>query len=666
MSPRLLFLTVALPALALRAHPAAAQWFPNGVPVCVSCQPDFAHVVPDALGGAYVAWRDGRDYSTTGDDAYSQHVTGAGAVEPGWPALGFPVGVLPRSQVPFSIAVDNLGGVIVAWEDLRNGGTGGTSMDVYAQRIQSNGTLAAGWPISGTAVTRAPDFQSQPVVASDGTGGAFIAWYDWRNYLTSDTDVYAQHLTESGSVSTGWPDGGLSVCTAPSYQNPPSIVADGEGGTVMVWDDGRSGNRNDIYAQRLRPDGTIPPGWVANGLPVVLDRAKPQVAPDDAGGFYVGCSTIDPNTFSDAQYYVQRFQFSGTRSPGWPEGGVRVCVAPSYRDGLKVAPDGTGGLLLAWYDGRPNPSGIQIYAARVLADGSPVPGWAADGVRVSDTTLPGNQFDPSIASDGQGGAYIAWEWEIGTRYIWVQHLTAAGTVAPGWPRYGLRAADTFGQFDPVVVSDGAGGAIVVWEERGGTGGRRGLFAQRYLMDGVVAAQVSLVTAKAEPQAVRLAWHVGGAGSFQATVERRGERNDWQPLGVVAADGTGRIEYEDRSITPGERYAYRLAYDDDGTARYTTEAWIEVPRALTLALEGLRPNPAVAGLNVSFMLPAATSATLALLDVGGRRVIEREVGALGVGRHLLLLADGRQLAPGMYWLRLSQAGETRLARGVVVR
>ena len=125
------------------------------------------------------------------------------------------------------------------------------------------------------------------------------------------------------------------------------------------------------------------------------------------------------------------------------------------------------------------------------------------------------------------------------------------------------------------------------------------------MDGVVAAQVSLVSAEALPDRVKLVWHAADAVLFHGTVERRGERTGWTPLGAVDADGTGRIEFEDRGVTLGERYAYRLAYSNDGTTRYTAETWVAVPRELILSLEGLRPNPAVAELCASFTLPAAS-------------------------------------------------------------
>jgi len=56
----------------------------------------------------------------------------------------------------------------------------------------------------------------------------------------------------------------------------------------------------------------------------------------------------------------------------------------------------------------------------------------------------------------------------------------------------------------------------------------------------------------------------------------------------------------------------------------------------------------------------------VLDVSGRRRLVHEIEGLGPGSHVLRLGAATQLAPGVYWLRLSHRGEQRLARGIIVR
>ncbi len=636
--------------------PAAAQWNPLGAPVCVSpCVPEYHLVIPDGSGGVFIAWHDTRDYGSTRDDVYAQRLTALGVPAPGWPATGLPICVLPKGQVPTSIVADGQGGVIAVWYDQRHKG----EVDLYAQRVLGDGSIAPGWPLNGAPVTRAPGGQSFGFMTPDGTGGAYVAWDDV-------VDVYAQHLSPDGSVASGWPVDGLPICIEAGFQSATGIVADGLGGAVIVWGDGRRlALAADTYAQRILSDGSIAPGWTPGGIPILLDRGFSKAAPDAAGGFYAACGSVVPQGIRD--YVVQRFTFAGTVAPGWPDSGIVVCAAPDFRNDLQVTTDALGGLLLAWFDYRPSPAGyIEIYAARVLPDGSFPPGWPVNGLRISDDTNLGSEYDPSIAPDGLGGAYVAWVWDRSTAFpAYVQHITAAGTVAPGWPPHGVLVAPTNHQIDPQVVADGAGGAIVAWREAHLDGSRRGIFAQRFGADGPTPVQVSLASVEAGPDRVVLTWQGPGIGNLVAKVYRRSDETSWLLLGAPQADGADRLRHEDRSVRAGERHAYRLGYFEEGEEQFTAETWVDVPLRFSLALEGFSPNPSTGTAVVTFTLPTKESATLEILDVMGRRVLSREVGSLGAGHHRFPLADGL-LSPGVYLVRLIQNNEARVVRGLVLR
>jgi hypothetical protein len=90
-----------------------------------------------------------------------------------------------------------------------------------------------------------------------------------------------------------------------------------------------------------------------------------------------------------------------------------------------------------------------------------------------------------------------------------------------------------------------------------------------------------------------------------------------------------------------------------------------PQAIAFALEGVRPNPTAGrALKVAFSLPTALPARLEVLDVMGRLVTRRDVGSLGAGSHVVDLAAGRTLAPGLYLVRLRQGGNARVTRVAV--
>src|SRR5262245_51667985 len=61
------------------------------------------------------------------------------------------------------------------------------------------------WLSNGRPVALGDSVQSSPVVAADGSGGAFIAWQDYRS---GRWVVYVQRLTADGVPAPNWPLGG--------------------------------------------------------------------------------------------------------------------------------------------------------------------------------------------------------------------------------------------------------------------------------------------------------------------------------------------------------------------------------------------------------------------------------------------------------------------------
>jgi hypothetical protein len=182
---------------------------------------------------------------------------------------------------------------------------------------------------------------------------------------------------------------------------------------------------------------------------------------------------------------------------------------------------------------------------------------------------------------------------------------------------------------------------------------------------VTPVLVSLASANAFPDHVTVTWYSASSEVNEAYVYRL-EDDEWLLKGAVTRTGSGQLIYEDRDVTPGKRYAYRLGVRDGTIERFMGEVSIVVPSRFTLRIDGVRPNPTDRDVWVSFTLPVDGSATLSLVDVTGRRVRFREVGSLGRGRHVLDLAEGELLPAGVYIVRLEQGGKASSKRVSVVR
>jgi len=639
------------------ASPARAAWPPNGVAVGgTKARANNARGIPDGAGGWYIAWED-HQIDPSSPDIRLQHLAATGDPVAGWPTSAIIVSGLPTDERVPQLAQDGSGGILVTWQDARNG-----SWDVYVQRYSFGGAIMPGWPAGGALATGAFGQQQNPSVATDGAGGAYLVWRDGRTIdIDGHDSCYAQHVTSTGSIAAGWPVDGLEV--SPYNTSDQRIMSDGGLGCFVIWTDSRGGGTIpdgiDVYGQHLLANGLIASPWLVNGNLLAHGRGAEDLLPDGVGGLYATAYETTPLTSpEDARYWVYRYDSNGVPSTGWTSNGVPLQATASLRNELSSAADSLGGVLASWDDG--NSFGGDVYANRVLPNGSIAPGWGANGIPISDPNNPDEDVS-SVGPDGSGGAYFAWEKVVsGRERTYTQHFGSNGTIFPGWPIGGLLAGTNITeQVDPKVVVDGLGNALIIWLERSE-------MAQLFLMNGIVATNLSLVSSDARSDRVTLIWQGQHAGDLTATVNRHRENESWQPVGAAIRDADDRLRYEDRDVTPGERYAYRLGFTEGGSAQFTAETWVDVPSGAVFALEGLRPNPAVDAIRVSFSLPTASSATIELLDLAGRRLIDREVGQLGIGRHVLRLDSGERIAPGVYWLRLHQGVQQALARAVVMR
>lgn len=319
--------------------------------------------------------------------------------------------------------------------------------------------------------------QSNPQLVADGAGGAIVAWVDLRN---GNEDIYAQHVLASGVVDPAWPVNGLALCTAPDNQRYPTVVSDDAGGAIVTWMDLRSGASYDIYAQHVLGPGAVDPLWPGNGVAVcdaVHDQARPIIAPDGAGGAIITWHDYRGNVNWDI--YAQRILVSGSPDPAWPSNGRALCWAANEQSYPRIVTDGGGGAIVTWQDWRN--SQWDIYAQRVSAAG--VTQWTSNGLAIS--LAQDSQSYPCLVSDGAGGAIITWNEDRDADWdIYAQRVLAAGNVDPAWPVNG-RALCTASQDQdsPVILADDSGGAIVAWEDF--RDGNWDVYAQRVDSSGTI-------------------------------------------------------------------------------------------------------------------------------------------------------------------------------------
>ena len=547
----------------------------------------------------------------------------AAAAWPNDPLVNVPLCTAAGDQLWPAATSDGSGGAIVSWTDIRAGADYSYS-NLYVQRISANGVPQ--WETNGASVCSAQGDQATSAlgIVSDGSGGAIVTWNDFRS--GTSYDIYAQRISAAGTPL--WTNDGVPVCIATGNQQAPAIIADGAGGAIITWFDNRNGNY-DIFAQRISNDGAS--SWTTDGVALCVAagfQEYPTLVADGAGGAIV--TWFDQRTGGNYTYsdiYAQRVSATGT--PLWAPDGVPLCTASGADQNPTLVSDGVGGAIVTWFDYRSGD--YDIYAQRVTSAGSPL--WTADGVAVC--IAAGEQASPTIVPDGLGGGIVSWrDYRNGSDYnLYSQRLSSAG--APQWAVNGIALCVAGGdQYDPILMPDGSGGALATWADyRSGAGD---IYAQR-------------VSASGGTQ-----W----AGDGVAVCTAPGSQN----VPAMASDGAGGaiITWHDhRGGSDNDIYAQRVK--SNGELGGSVVGVPGNPPVAAFALERVSPNPARGALSVRFSLPAGEAARLELLDITGRRVLIRELGALGSGSHTLRIGEGQHFAPGLYLVRLRQGSTTRVLR-----
>ncbi len=213
--------------------------------------------VADGNGGLYMAIV--ADNNDNEAKLYLQHISNDGTKSfnaTNWgivvdASIGWQYIQPTYSYVQYGVAIesDGNGGVIVGWTDVRSGSNKG----LYAQRFNASGVKL--W--NAADVTVVPGFASQDFYHGHikrNQDGDFM--FMVPKTVAENTMLFVQKITPNGNVL--YTSSGVLAAGSNSTSKYGEMVLT-NGRTVLVWEEYRSNdNGNDIFAQSILPDGTLP------------------------------------------------------------------------------------------------------------------------------------------------------------------------------------------------------------------------------------------------------------------------------------------------------------------------------------------------------------------------------------------------------------------------
>jgi hypothetical protein len=339
-----------------------------------------------------------------------------------------------------------------------------------------------------------PDFQVNTYTPWNQVGavgaplsdGSFVAV--WQSDGSDSGDTYGQSVQARLFDRRGLPLGDqfqVNVDTA-FDQAYPSIASQGEGGFVVVWENGgwSSPWGWNIRARRFDSAGTPLGGEFQVNTETTGWHRYPSVASDAAGEFVVVWEDYD---VSVERPTIRGRTFSADGEPSSGDLDVSAHLAAGLGAFPQVAVDSAGGFVAAWIGEDPEDTDpdMSVQARRFDASGTPL----GDEFQVNTYTT-GIQQLASIAADPTGGFLVAWTSEgsngADSSYwsVLAQRFDAAGE--PSGAEFEINSYTTGFQWGPVAAFSERGDFVVTWTSSASAGSddnHASVQAQRFRADG---------------------------------------------------------------------------------------------------------------------------------------------------------------------------------------
>jgi hypothetical protein len=214
--------------------------------------------------------------------------------------------------------------------------------------------------------------------------------------------------------------------------------------------------------------------------------------------------------------------------PTDPNVNLPIATVPYQQIIPDMAPDGFGGFIVVWEGWRDSNTYWDIFAQRITLNGNSQ--WMANGIQVSSAS--GFEVHARVVQCDDASVIVAWSGDLlDTDYdIYAQRIDAFGN--PMWDARGVPICTASGDQDSLaIVSDGAGGAIVMWRDHRLFGtSKSDLFAQRISSSGVTQWQpdgVAVCTAPGEQKHLRAVPDGNGGASISW--------EDWRNIPTSGSD-----------------------------------------------------------------------------------------------------------------------------------
>jgi hypothetical protein len=308
----------------------------------------YPKVAIDGGGDFVITWTDYSGYDGDKSGIFARKYNSAGLPD----GSEFLVNTKTASfQARSSVAMDSAGDFVIAWQSNEYVYEGGLS-EIYARRYNS-----AGSPLGSEFQVNIfmTGYQANPSVAMDNAGDFVVAWQsgisngagqDGSNY-----GVYARKYNSAGAPVTS--EFIVNSYTT-GYQQDSQVAVNSAGDFVITWTSygGQDGDSSGIFAQKFNSAGSAVGSEFQVNTYTTGQQFHSKIAMDSAGDFIISwISPYQDENINNLPYgygfevFARRYNFSGE-----PQGSEfrAHSLTFDWRNNTAVAMDSDGDFIIAW------------------------------------------------------------------------------------------------------------------------------------------------------------------------------------------------------------------------------------------------------------------------------------------------------------------------------
>jgi len=338
-------------------------WTANGIDIGDGAKGSRPALLPDTSGGAFVAFTAPQlvgvgEFATFVDDIAATHVNASGNVDIDWHTGG--TGTFRNRNVTNSPGPNETGAQIVSDE---NGGfivvytVDGN--DISATKVHSNGAPDVDLMYNDPVADNASIDELSPVAISDSNGGVIVAYTYWNSANPlQGRSIKGQRLDSDGAKQWG-NDGamiaaGTTVASGfPFSADNPLIISDNDSpsnGAIVGWTWSEEGSlkSGDVYAAKVRPNGTVDWTTPVSNLTDGLWQYLTSMVSDGTNGAIIAFTSNTP----EGALNIMAENINGDGVTLWNTGGDNIETGSRYDTGAVMTEDGNGGAVVVWTGAR--------------------------------------------------------------------------------------------------------------------------------------------------------------------------------------------------------------------------------------------------------------------------------------------------------------------------